>query len=282
MKWLSYIKQKVHLIAEKYGWYHHPKTNYSVNGQWLVASRGAFFRKGEKDDAWLYALSRHHRCIVDVGCNIGQSSLLMLLGSANRMLCIDPNPKALARCAENLIYNNLAARVTFINAFVGSVEDRELDFYTIGIGAAGSMYAGFAKTARLHKQSFRVKTRTLDTICQDAGVEPDLIKIDVEGAEKDVLWGIGKSVLIQKPTILVEVHSGPELSIITNTEAILTWCKAHQYTPYYLKNHSLLETVSIIASRGRYHLLLLPADAPYPDYLMGIQENAPLPFAEAL
>jgi FkbM family methyltransferase len=270
------IKLRTLLFLRKKGWQYHPKETYAFQGKNILATKGAFFRNNEKDDAWLYLLSRHHDFIVDVGCNIGQSSLLMTLGTNNKILCIDPNPSALSKCAENLIFNGLSHQSIFVNAFISDNDGSEIDFFTFGDGAAGSMFAGFAKTATAMKQSVKIRSRTIDSICFESSFSPDLIKIDVEGAEKFVLKGIGPVALLNKPDIFVEVHSGKELSIIDNTTAVMEWCYANDYEPYYLKTHTMLNSVEEIKSRGRYHLLLLSKSKSYPEYLKGVPENAPL------
>src|SRR5688572_21863268 len=76
-------------------------------GKEVYASKGAFSRQNHLDDAYLFAISRHSNKILDIGCNIGQSSLLLILNTSNEIVCVDPNPKALSKCAENLIFNNL-------------------------------------------------------------------------------------------------------------------------------------------------------------------------------
>lgn len=274
----SYIKQRLLIFLEEKGWRRHPKERNEFHGYPILATKGAFFRAHEKDDAWLFALSRHYHNIMDVGCNIGQSSMLMLIGTENKMICVDPNPKALSVCAENLIFNNLSTRVSFVNAFVGCEEGKEIEFFTIGTGAAGSMFSGFAKTATQHQQSIFVKTRTLESICQQSGFVPDFIKIDVEGAEQLVLQGIGNSLLAVKPVIFVEMHSGDGLRITDNTQALLDWCKLNNYSAWYMKKHIRLTEVGLVADRGRYHALLLPNGVPYPEYLTLIPENSPVSF----
>lgn len=276
MNIISKVKLNLLLFLKAKGWHLHKKEKLQYKNQTIMATKGAFFRKHEKDDAWLYLLSRHHKNIVDVGCNIGQSSMLMTIGTNNRILCIDPNPSALSKCAENLIYNGLGPQAVFIKAFIGSDEGKEIDFFTIFDGAAGSMFSSFAKTARTMGQSMKVKMHTLDSICRNHFFKPDLIKIDVEGAEQFVLQGIGPKVLTYAPIIFVEVHSGPELSITENTNDILNWCSANHYEAYYLKTHKKLSGLNEIKTRGRYHLLLLKEGKPYPDYLNKFPENATL------
>jgi len=272
---LDSLKSKFLLAVEKYGWYRHPKESKRFLGRDVIATKGAFLRKYEKDDAWLFLLSRNHKNILDVGCNIGQSSLIMLLGTDNKMVCVDPNPKALSLCAENLIYNRLSSQAGFVNAFVGENDNDEVEFFTIGSGAAGSIFAGFARTASKNKKSIQVRVRTVTSICRELMFLPDLIKIDVEGAEQLVLKGIDLSKIKVRPTLFVEMHSGEELDIVDNTMGILEWCSNNNYRAYYMKNHSLL-TVDDIKSRGRYHALLLPDGTNYPDYLTQLPKNISL------
>lgn len=269
------LKQKILILLAYWGWYRNPKEVQHFKGKRIIATKGAFFRQHETDDAWLFLLSRHHTSILDIGCNIGQSSMLMLVDTDNQMVCVDPNPLALSRCAENLIFNNLAAKVHFVNGFVGEEEGAEVEFFTIGAGAAGSMFRGFARSAAKHRQSSTVKTRTVASICRQLQFTPDLIKIDVEGAERLVLQGIDDNVLSFKPTLFVEMHSGVELTIEENTNHLLQWCAAKKYEAYYLRMHSLLKAEDV-KKRGRYHALLIPQGECYPEYLKNIPENSSL------
>ena len=249
------------------------KEKVAFLGHTYFLSKGAFLRANEKDDGWLYSLGRHKKNILDIGCNIGQSTLLLLLGTNNRIICVDPNPKALSRCAENLIYNNLGPQANFINAFVSDKVGESIQFYSSLTDAAGSMFSTFAKTSSSIGKSTWVNQVTVDAICQSNNFVPDLIKIDVEGAEHLVLKGISTVLEKAKPFIFVEMHSGTGLSIVDNTNLVMEWCKDNKYEPYYLKNHAKLHTTETVKHRGRYHLLLLPEGEPYPEYLNQIPEN---------
>src|SRR4030095_5716462 len=65
--------------------------------------------KSDKDDAWLFALSRDCKFVFDIGSNIGQAAMLMLYHPGIRkLILVDPNPSALSLAAENMIHNNHA------------------------------------------------------------------------------------------------------------------------------------------------------------------------------
>jgi hypothetical protein len=53
-----------------------------------------------------------------------------------------------------------------------------------------------------------VPTITVDTFVTLSGVLPDLIKMDVEGAEFDVLSGAEDTLRTAKPILFLSVHSG--------------------------------------------------------------------------
>jgi Methyltransferase FkbM domain len=122
---------------------------------------------------------------------------------------------------------------------------------------------------------YPVKTLTVDYLYEFYGFIPDLVKIDVEGAEMDVLQGAKKIATHSSTLFFVEIHSGPELTIIKNTEDILNWCTQNNYTAWYLKTKSHL-TVDSIKSRGRYHALLTPKNNSLPESLLSVNENDPL------
>ena len=235
---------------------------------------GTIRDKIDKDDAWLFALSAHHKNMFDIGANIGQSAMLMLYHrNIENIVLVDPNPEALSKAAENLILNNLSQKAKFIPAFISDKNDDVIDFYTVGAGAAGSKFKGFAKTAKKLKSYYPVNTLTVDHLVKSTGISPDLIKVDVEGAEIEVLNGATELAKKMNTTFILEIHSGEELNITENTRLILEWCDKNNYSGWYLKDKTLLD-IDSIKNRGRYHALLIPKHRQFPEYLKDINENA--------
>jgi FkbM family methyltransferase len=85
-------------------------------------------------------------------------------------------------------------------------------FYVANWPVASSMYppnpeflAPFHDASRLLavREERQISTVTLDDVCADEGVTPDYLKLDVEGAELDVLTG-GESAL--RDTLMMEVE----------------------------------------------------------------------------
>lgn len=228
------------------------------------------------DDAWFYLLARNSSVLFDIGANIGSTALLAAVAGIKKMVLVDPNPEALACAAKNMIINSMSAGCHFVNAFASSRSGEMMKFYTIGYGAAGSMYASHAQTASTLNSYSMVKTITLDELSDSLGLVPDFIKIDVEGAEALVLQGARNLAANSNIRFLIELHATREQSMKMNTELIIQWCKETGYQAWYLKEEEILSEPSKVAHRGKCHILIQPYCFHYPDFLRGVKEGTRL------
>ncbi|WCO02537.1 FkbM family methyltransferase [Psychroserpens ponticola] len=259
-----------------------PKKNNFVEvnlcGVPLNVLPGAVRTKVDQDDTWWFYLTKHHNIIYDVGCNIGYTALLALIQDTNKQIVlVDPNPVALQHAAMNIINNGLGRRVQYLTAFVGDKLDDTVKFYTVGSGAAGSMYASHAETASAMNSFMDVNTITLDYMYDFYGIKPDLVKIDVEGAETLVMKAATKLAKETKCTFFIEMHNVENLGMEAAGDLMVQWCNENDYKAWYLKTQEVLSSGTPIATRGKCHLLLLPKDAAYPEYLKAVVQNSPLP-----
>lgn len=237
--------------------------------------KGTFRVQPDYDDAWLLALGCDARIVFDIGSNIGQSALLLLHpGNVKKIVLVDPNHLALGQAAQNLILNGWSERSRFVCAFASNQADENVDFYTIGTGSAGSIYASHAKTAATLKSKRSVPTTTVDNLVRTFDCLPDLVKIDVEGAESLVLEGATELAHGQVTHFFVEMHSNTELPMSKNAQKILDWCQQVNYQAWYLKDKIKLTTPKPIAHRGRCHLLLLPNNQDLPQSLVELDQSA--------
>lgn len=254
--------------------------DFLISNVKLKGLKGTFREKVDKDDAWFFELAKHSEHVFDIGCNLGYMSLIAAIQTTNKsILLADPNPEALAKAAQNMIVNNFGMKTKFISAFIGDSDGKKTRFYTIGSGAAGSMYASHASTASTVNSFYEVENMTIDSLVEKVEHIPDLIKIDVEGAEYLVLKGAVKTAAHKKSSFFIEMHSPQELPMKKNAGLVLQWCKNNGYKAFYLKTATELTTEETIANRGKCHLLLLPKEASYPNYLTNIKEGSPLPLS---
>ena len=270
MRILDYLERRA-------GWQIHRQETVFFAGKTYRLIRGTLRGTADYDDAWLLALARDARIVFDIGSNIGQSAVLLLHGGqVEQIVLVDPNPAALAQAAENLILHHWSHRARFVCAFASDRPDEFKDFFTVGAGAAGSMYASSAATASALGAHMTVPTVTVDNLVERYKFVPDFVKIDVEGAEILVLRGASDLAKYQSTRFFVEMHSGASMSMAENARLVLEWCREHHYQPWYLKEKTPLVSPSQIEKRGRCHLLLLPENSPFPDFLLSLEQGAPL------
>lgn len=269
--------QIMDFLYKRFGLFYQPIRQVKLLDKTFQVIQGSIHETPDYDDAWLLALAYHSKYIFDIGCNIGQASMILLYPECvQRIVLVDPNPKALAIAAENMILNHLSHKTHFVCAFAAEQTGENILFFTVGAGAAGSMYSSHAKTASDMGLSHSVPTISVDWLSEWYKLSPDLVKIDVEGAEIKVLQGAVNLAEKQKTKFFVEMHSNTELSMKNNAENVLKWCEDNQYAAWYLKEKSLLNSPLAIEHRGRCHLLLLPKGEILPGYLHSIEQSASL------
>ena len=257
-----------------------PWVSNALLGRELVVRDGTIPNRIDYDDAWFHACARHAKLVLDVGANVGHSALMALLcPNVEQIVLVEANWEALAVASQNLIRNQLSSRARFVNAFASDAGDQAIDFWTVGIGAAGSMYQSHAVTAARAKSVRRVPTVTIDELCTSFGLAFDFVKIDVEGAESKVLDGSRQLASRQATRFIVEMHSMPELTMEDNANRVLAWARSVGYAAWYLSAATRLESSDTMKHRGRCHFLLQPEAWPYPEWLVGIAQSAALPTA---
>lgn len=244
----------------------------------LKSYRGTIRSIPDQDDTWFYYLAKNHNIIFDIGANIGYTALLSMIQNPNReYILVDPNPLALQKALGNLLNNNMGFKARFYSAFVSDKSNEFVKFYTLGSGAAGSMHASHAESAAAVGAYMEVSTVTLDFLYKFYNLKPDLVKIDVEGAETLVMKGAQILAKETKCTFFIEMHSVESLGMEKATEMMIDWSKKLDYKVWYLKTGEELLSGEPLKSRGKCHLLLLPKEKDYFTYLKGIKQNSQLP-----
>jgi FkbM family methyltransferase len=131
----------------------------------------------------------------DVGAHIGFFSLIAsrIVGHEGRVHAFEPLPENIARLERSLALNEGSANVAIHPWAVADVVG-EVPLYPDVSSLMGGLIGGPGV-------SIVVRGVTLDALANDLGL-PDLIKVDVEGAESRVLAG-GKQLLAQHSVPLI-------------------------------------------------------------------------------
>jgi FkbM family methyltransferase len=142
---------------------------------------------------------------IDVGAHTGYFTILYALRTAGRIFAFEPNARVRAELVVNLRLNRVEDRVEVVDCAVSSEETAQTRLFLSSRGTGFSSLVPDAAPAASDTfgDSVVVATTTLDAWLARTGVQPTLIKIDVEGAEHLVLAGMDHTFAVQPPPRLV-------------------------------------------------------------------------------
>ena len=140
----------------------------------------------------------------DIGANIGTHAIACALavGPSGRVVAFEPESKAASRLLSNVELNGLS-NVLILNTALGKASGLASLFVN---DTAGSGSHSLIKAPGRRAVSVEVAAGD-EVIAQSNLPAPDFIKIDVEGAELDVISGLYRTLRSpQCKTVLCEVH----------------------------------------------------------------------------
>jgi len=141
---------------------------------------------------------------VDVGAHIGRYTLPVArtVGEKGLVIAVEADAGNCNCLRNNIKLNNLHNIIT-INAAAWS-NNESLKFYPRESSEGGSIKKNMTDQGDNYVE---VNGRTIDSILKEvkAEIQVDWIKIDVEGAELEVLKGLNRTLLQNSPQLLVEV-----------------------------------------------------------------------------
>jgi FkbM family methyltransferase len=181
-------------------------------------SIGSFIGKPYRLDAFLQrafaaVANKQEYVLIDVGCNIGTTSLPVATRFRNgRVIAIDAHPVALARILGNIRANRLR-NVSVVAAAI-SDQPAPLRIYSCANNSGGNRVTGFEgrtdQPASDFEDNITVPTMTLVDVLNYFQLDGcDVLKIDVEGYELNVLRSAGEALSPERfPLVILEY--GPE------------------------------------------------------------------------
>ena len=144
-------------------------------------------------------------CVLDIGAHIGLVTMPMskAVGPQGRVIAVEPSPANRLALSQHLSLNKLT-NVLVIDTLIGDKVLKEAAFYE-DPAISGMNSCTPVKTSSRYAKTSHPQT-TIDNICKNYGLQPDIIKIDVEGWELSVLEGAIQVLKEFRPTIFLSVH----------------------------------------------------------------------------
>lgn len=149
----------------------------------------------------LYGFLEHARgadgVLFDVGANHGAFSLAFCAARpGSRAVAFEPAAEPLAELGDAIRMNGMEGRIQARQAWIGN-EDGEV---TGGIDPSGFFSRDLPGGERT------VAHATIDGFAAESGLRPSALKIDVDGAELEVLRGARRTLRDARPVVFLELH----------------------------------------------------------------------------
>jgi FkbM family methyltransferase len=180
---------------------------------------GSAFTVHDRHDAataWMvwarreYPVPRGARCVFDLGANYGAFTLFAAEAAPDAaIVAVEPHPDALARLVRAVASNRLTDRTTCLGVAVAASDGhRWMSSDDHDAGPSRGIHPPGSTADRPHAV---VPTTTLPHLLEralgEAGAEAiDLLKMDVEGAEHEIVPDLTRSTLAPVRAVAMEYH----------------------------------------------------------------------------
>lgn len=173
--------------------------------------------------------------VFDIGANIGFHTLVAaaLVGPNGRVYALEPEPACAAIIAANCRANGLA-QVEVLNVAAWSEAGQT---HLIVPASSGAEHAILADVAGVPREIYGDAGATTelvsvdDLVAREAVPAPSVVKMDVQGAEVEVLKGMSTTLDEARPTLICELHD--------THDAVADELSSHGYAMRHLDGRAL-------------------------------------------
>jgi len=159
----------------------------------------------------VYAADVRGKLVIDVGASVGDSALFFASEGARRVIALEPHPESFALARRNVERSPFSGRITLLPV-AAARQDGTVQLRTPGsVPNAASLAPAPAAEARwAFDRTIAVAARSLDALV--LGSAPDgvgLLKLDVQGAEYDLVASLSEAAWGLIDAIVLEFTDGP-------------------------------------------------------------------------
>ncbi len=172
--------------------------------------------------------SRGKTCVLDIGAHIGLVSLPLsqMVAPDGRVFAFEPATANRAALKRHLELNAIT-NVEVVTQLVGDTDNADIVLFehanVSGMNTRAPFKSGAEYIETRHRQL------TIDSFCRERGLEPDVIKIDVEGAEFAVLEGAREILATSRPVLVVSIHPQHLKALGRNADELRALAAASDY-----------------------------------------------------
>jgi FkbM family methyltransferase len=167
--------------------------------------------------------------VYDIGANIGVITVLLARhtsGNVKQVYSFEPEPRNFKQLCGNVAANSLEGMVSPQQMALGA-SNGEASLHVRGEAGEGRHSITEARGAT---DSITVPVQTATAFAESSGAAPSLVKIDVEGAEGQVLEGMSGLLSTRPPRdIFLEIHDKGDGDKMPDGRSIHQWFLDNDY-----------------------------------------------------
>ena len=154
-----------------------------------------------EEEKFLMGLDFQGKTVFDGGGYVGIYAMFFAraVGKTGRVITFEPNPRNYEELAYNVRLNGFD-NVTVMQIGLGRKQER-LDL------AIDPLYPSRGTVRKKGAKTVEIKVFPLDSLVKMGELpKPDFVKLDVEGSEMGVLYGMVETIGNYKPDLFIEIH----------------------------------------------------------------------------
>ncbi len=242
----------------------------------LRRNRSWWLRKPLESESFPFAMLRRWvrpgDVVYDCGANLGLYDRFLVANlGAGRVVAFEPSAENRRFLAANLALGGIADRVTVLPMALADedglaefqVDDVQTASGTLSKVTGGEPSEG-RRNLRLGPLTEQVLCRRLDTVMAEEGLPlPDVMKIDVEGAEPLLLRGAAGLLRERRPKLVVELHGAAVArEVITLLDGFGYACAATVSPRIHASGYGPVDLSTLPQVKGLYdvHFLVAASD----------------------
>ena len=145
--------------------------------------------------------------VLDVGANIGDSSIYFYCKGAKTVYCVEPSPFLFKILKANIIYNGLQQKLIPLNKGIGNERTMRL---SNGPLSDDIINKGLPIRESQSNNTSAVKIESLEKIVNELHIKDAILKMSCEGCEYEAITESSKATLRAFKIIFVEFFNGKQ------------------------------------------------------------------------
>lgn len=188
---------------------------------------------------------RGKRVVFDIGAHVGLYTLpaSRVLAPGGTLYAFEPGNVNREFLKRHIEYNAIS-NVEVVADLIGDVEAREIPFFESksvhGMNTVVQDSLSHKSKALEFREALKNQIR-LDDFCQARGITPEVIKMDVEGAELKILRGASAILRHTHPCIFLSVHPAHLLRLRSSAEDLYAFIRDLGYVVYTAEGRPVRE-----------------------------------------